>query len=152
MGDIQRKDEYIKSSVSATLPISLNQQKEIFGIACSGNIKKMCSLMILQNKSIDDLMLVDKESGNNVFHRICTFDHLQLLIFLELMLSRKEFIKHVFLSNNQDNKPIENAVRFSNSLVVKHLFDKKEIQDQYQDNDPMKFRLCLKLFVNVSNP
>merc|ERR1712228_168662 len=129
MGDIQRKDEYIKSSVSATLPISLNQQKEIIGIACRGNVKKMCSLMILQNKSIDELVFVDKESGNNVFHRICTFDHLQLLIFLESMLSRKEFIEHLFMSNKGDIKPIESAIRFCNSLIVKHLFDKKEVQD-----------------------
>merc|ERR1712228_121894 len=60
---IQRKEETFKSSVSATLPILLNQQKEIMEIGCSGNVKKMCSLMILQNKEIKDLMFVD-----NVFH------------------------------------------------------------------------------------
>merc|ERR1712228_769243 len=69
---IQRKEESIKGSVSATLPILLNQQKEILEVGCSGNVKKMCSLMVLQNKEIKDLMFVDKKSGNNVFHRICS--------------------------------------------------------------------------------
>merc|ERR1712228_710026 len=60
---IQRKEDAIKSSVSATLPILLNQQKEIMEVGCSGNVKKMCCLMITQNKEIKDLMFVD-----NVFH------------------------------------------------------------------------------------
>merc|ERR1712228_249908 len=81
-----------------------------------------------------------------------TFDHLQLLIFLESMLSRKEFIEHLFMSNKGDIKPIESAIRFCNSLIVKHLFDKKEVQDKYKNNDPMKFRLCESLFVYNSNP
>merc|ERR1712228_104142 len=55
---IQRKEEAIKSSISATLPILLNQQKEVFGIACRGNVNKMCALMILQNQSIKDVMFV----------------------------------------------------------------------------------------------
>merc|ERR1712228_273098 len=39
---IQRKEEGFKSSVSATLPILLNQEKEIVEVGCSGNVKKMC--------------------------------------------------------------------------------------------------------------
>merc|ERR1712228_773829 len=41
---IQRKEEAIKGSVSSILPILLKQQKEIVSIACSGSVKKMCSL------------------------------------------------------------------------------------------------------------
>merc|ERR1712228_1152981 len=63
---IQRKEEAIKTSVSATLPMLLKQQKEIFGVVCSGNVKKLCSLMIAQNKGIDDLMFVDKESKKTI--------------------------------------------------------------------------------------
>merc|ERR1712228_754043 len=39
---IQRKEDAIKTSVSATLPVLLNQQKEIVEVGCSGNVKKMC--------------------------------------------------------------------------------------------------------------
>merc|ERR1712228_937852 len=53
---IQRKEEAMKSSVSATLPILLKQLKEIMGIACSGSVKKMCSMMVTQNLSIKDLL------------------------------------------------------------------------------------------------
>merc|ERR1712228_934626 len=119
---IQRKEENFKSSVSATLPILLNQQKEIVEIACSGNVKKMCSLMIAQNKSIKDVMFVDKESGNTVLNSICELGHLELLKFLESMMDKTEFIDRIFLCNNEhDNKPIEFAVSNSNALVVKHL-------------------------------
>merc|ERR1712228_757660 len=78
---IQRKEEAIKSSVSATLPILLDQQKEIIGIACSGSVKKMCSLMVTQNSSIKDLLFVDKASGSVIFLSICGLANLKLLIF-----------------------------------------------------------------------
>ena len=143
---IQRKEEAIKSSVSATLPILLNQQKEIMSIACLGDVKKMCSLMILQNESIKDLMFVDKQSNTNLFHSICVLGHLDLLLFLESMMDRQEFLHHIFLSNVQDNQPIDFAIMKSHSPIVKHLFDQTEIQNRYKDNDPMIFRLCLFLF------
>merc|ERR1712228_567528 len=150
---IQRKEEAFKTSVSPTLPILLNQQKEIFGIGCSGNVKEMCSLMILQNQSIKDVMFVDKESGQNLFHKVCYLGHLKLLLFLESLLDRNEFIDHIFLcSNNNDKKPIEYAVWKSHSLMVKHLFDKKEVQDRYKNNDPMLHRLFIFLFAMNSDP
>merc|ERR1712228_5715 len=97
---IQRKEDAIKSSVSATLPILLNQQKDIMTVACSGDVKKICSLMITQNKGIKDVMFVDKKSGANIFHSICKLGHLKLLLFLESTMDNKEFIDHIFLCNN----------------------------------------------------
>merc|ERR1712228_1075077 len=149
---IQRKEENFKSSVSATLPILLNQQKEIVEIACSGNVKKMCSLMILQNKEIKDVMFVDKGSGNNIFHKICVLGHFKLLLFLESMMNQKEFIDHIFLCSDVfDNQPIDYAVSYSNPLIVKHLFDKQEVQDRYKNNEPLTFRLLIFLYVYNSN-
>merc|ERR1712228_974742 len=148
---IQRKEDAIKTSVSATLPILLNQKKDIFGIACSGIVKKMCALMVTQNLSVNDLMFVDKTSGNTIFHRICSLGHLKLLLFLESMMSRKEFIEHMFMSNISDQKCFEYAVRYSNLSITKHLLEMDEVQDRYKDNDPMIFRLCLHLFVRNSN-
>merc|ERR1712228_785507 len=149
---IQRKEEAIRSSVSATLPILLNQQKEIMEMGCSGNVKKMCSLMILQNKEIKDVMFVDKKSKNTVFHSICKLGHLKLLKFLESMMDKKEFVEHMFLCNNDnDQKPTECAIWNSNALIVKHLFDKKEVHDRYENNDPMLHRLLIFLFAFNSN-
>merc|ERR1712228_465948 len=144
---IQRKEDTIKSSVSATLPILLNQQKEILEVACSGNVKKMCSMMIVQNKGIKNVIFVDKKSGTTVFQNICKLGHLKLLLFLESMMDKKDFINHIFLPcNDDDYKPIEYAVRFSHPSIVKHLFDKKEVKDRYQNNDPLLFRLFIFLF------
>merc|ERR1712228_283512 len=132
--------------------ILLNQQKEIFEVACNGNVKKICSLMILQNKGIKDVMFVDKKSGNNVFHNICELGHFKLLKSLELMMDKTEFIDHIFLCNDSDDeKPIEYAVWRSKALIVKHLFDKNEVRDRYKNNDPMIHRLLIFLFAFNSN-
>merc|ERR1712228_12652 len=150
---VQRKEESFKTSVRPTLPILLNQQNEIFGIACSGNVKEMCALMILQNQSIKDLMFVDKKSGQNLFHKVCVLGHLKLLLFLESMLDRNEFIDHIFLcSKNDDENPIEYAVEKSHPSIVKHLFDKNEVQARYENNDPMLHRLFIFLFAMNSDP
>merc|ERR1712228_982540 len=148
---IQRKEEAIKGSVSATLPILLDQQKEIIGIACSGSVKKMCSLMVTQNKGIKDLLFVVKESGSTIFLSICGLANLKLLKFLESMMSRKEFVESLFVSNNNDQKCIEGAMGKSQASILKYLFDMNEVRDRYKNNDPMIFRLCYWLFVKNSN-
>merc|ERR1712228_689498 len=144
---IQRKEEAIKGSVSATLPILLDQQKEIVGIACSGSMKKMCSLMVTQNLSIKELLFVDEKSGATIFQNICGLGHLKLLKFLESMMSRNEFLEKIFFCSNSDATPIEYAVLKSQPLVVKYLMDMNEVRDEYKNNDPMIFRLCFWLFV-----
>merc|ERR1712228_13594 len=151
MGAIQRKEEAIETSVSATLPILLDQRKEIMSIACCGDVKKMCALMITHNLSIKDLLFVDKKSGATIFQNICALGHLELLLFFESMLPRKDFIEYLFLSNNIDAKVIEIPVLKSQPLVVKYLFDMKEVQNQYKNNDPMIFRICYWLFGYNSN-
>merc|ERR1712228_443042 len=149
---IQRKEEAIKSSVSATLPILLNQKNQISTVGCSGDVKKMCALMITQNKGIKDVMFVDEKSGDTILHKVCGFGHLKLVLFLESMMPQKEFMDHIFLSNKQNKNPIEDSVRYSHASLVKYLFDKKEIQDRYNNNDLMIFRLLIFLFTFNSSP
>merc|ERR1712228_1104029 len=109
--------------------------------------------MILQNNGLKDVMFVDKKSGKTVFHCICELGHLKLLKFLESMMNQKEFVDHIFMPNNEaDKKPIEYAIWKSHALMVKHLFDKKEIRDRYKNNDPMVFRLLIFLCAYNSNP
>lgn len=116
---IQRKEEAIKDAISPTLPILLDQQKKISTVGCIGNVKQMCSLMVLQHKRINDLLFVDKASGNTIFHRICILGHLPLLLFLESMMTQKEFVDFIFLSNHTDRKCIEYVVRNSHLSIVK---------------------------------
>jgi len=149
---IQRQEEGLRSSVSVTLPILINQRKDIMSVACRGSWKKMCSLMILQNQSIEDLMFAEEESGCTIFHMICQFSHLELLKFLESMMSRQEFIDHIFTCDTSDNHPMDFAVSNSNSSIIKHLFVMKEVQDRYKDNDPLIYRLFLFLFAINTNP
>jgi len=75
------------------------------------------------------------------------------LVFLESLMDQKDFIKGMFRSNNYFNhKPIEQAVKSSNTLIVKHLFAKKEVQDRYQNNDVMIHRLFIFLFAHNMDP
>merc|ERR1712228_1101951 len=83
--------------------------------------------------------------------KVCIFDHLKLLIFLESIMSRNELIKQIFLSDNADMTSIEYAVNKSQPSILKYLLDMKEVQDRYKNNDPMIFRLCFHLFVLNSN-
>merc|ERR1712228_443432 len=67
-------------------------------------------------------------------------------------MDKKDFVDHIFLPcNDNDIKPIEFAVWYSNALIVKHLFDKKEVHDRYKNNDPMLHRLWIFLFAMNSN-
>merc|ERR1712228_1107224 len=148
---IQRKEEAFKTSVSVTLPILLNQQKKIMEVACRGKVKKICALMISHNLSVKDLMYVDKLTQATILSNVCALGHLKLLIFLESLMSRKEFVEHIFWSNNYDEKPIECAVFKSHPLMVKYLLDMREVQARYKNNDQMIFRICFWLFVQNSN-
>ena len=149
---IQRKEQAIRSSVSKTLPILLDQERNIISVACRGSVKRMCSLMITQNQTFQDLMFVDKASRKTILHIICHFAHLKLLKFLQSVMPRKEFLEQIFLSDISDTKPIEYSVLLSNSSVVEYLFSMPEVQDRYKNNDPLIFRLCLFLFGVDSNP
>merc|ERR1712228_1143829 len=68
------------------------------------------------------------------------------------MMEQNEFVNNIFMGNNNDGmQPIEYAFRFSQSSVVKHLFDKIEVQDRYKNDEPMLFRLFMLLFAMNSN-
>jgi len=150
---IQRKEEMMKGSVSKILPILLDQKKDIVGVACEGKVKKMCSLMILQNQSIKDVMFVGETGagGATVLSNVFAFGHYKMMLFLKSMVSRKEFVDNALLSNNYDMKPIEYAINNSRSAVVKYLLDMEEIRAEYQDNDPMIFRILYALFCENSD-
>jgi len=144
---IQRREEMMKESVSKILPFQLNEEKKILREGCRGKVKQICSLMILQNKKINDLMFVDKASGNNILHRVCTLGHVRLFLFLESMMSPKQFIEHIFVSDISDVNAMEYAITNSNVTIVEHLVSMKEVQQHYQNNDELIFRLCYNLFV-----
>merc|ERR1712228_52335 len=53
--------------------------------------------------------------------------------------------------SSQADKPIEIAVAKSHAPIVKHLFEMKEVQDRYKDNDTLMSRLCISLFAFSSD-
>merc|ERR1712228_476332 len=72
-------------------------------------------------------------------------------MFMESLMTGKEFVDYIFLSSDLDVNPIECAVYKCHPLMVKYLFDMKEIQARYKNNGPLIFRLCFWLFVMNSN-
>merc|ERR1712003_281147 len=107
-----------------------------------------CSLMILQNQSIKDLMFLQNSSGRTILHSICIFGHWEMLKFLESMMDRKEFIDHLFLHSfsGGSGTPIEYALKKADISIVKYLFSVKEVQARYENNDPLIFKLIVLLF------
>merc|ERR1712228_541085 len=130
---------------SATLPILMDRQKEIVGVACDGDVKKMCSLMILQNQSIKDVMFVGP-TNDTVLGHICCLGKLKLLKCLQSMMSQKEFIDYIFLTGIYGQNCVDYAIKYSNVSIVKYLFDMKQVQEQYKNNDALIFRLSISLF------
>eukprot|EP01084_Bolivina_argentea_P082326 149065_1 len=143
---IQRQQEVIETSVSKILPMLLDDNKQLFVAGNTGNVKLLCKLMVFNNKTIDDIMQTDQDTGQTILHRICSMGHDKALLFLKSILSKQSFIKHIFRSNGADQKCIEYAVKYSKLFIVKHLFEMKEIKEKYKDNNDLIFRLCYFMF------
>merc|ERR1712228_960609 len=148
---IQRKEESITTSVSPTLPILMDLQKEIVGVACGGEWKKMCSLMILQNQSIKDVMFLGPTKDSVLAH-ICCLGKLKMLKFLQSMMSPKQFIDYIFLAGIFGQNCVEYSILKSHPMLVKYLFDLTDVQDQYKNNDELLFRLLVHLFADNRSP
>merc|ERR1711920_473189 len=90
-------------------------------------------------------MFVD-ENEETVLANVFVYGHYKMMLFLESMMSRKEFVGYALLPDNSDTTPIGYAIKKAQSAVVKYLLDMKEIQAEYTDNDSMFFRLFFWLF------
>ena len=53
---IQRRQETIETSVSKILPMLMDEDKQIAIAGCRGNVKKLSQMMVLNNKTIEDIM------------------------------------------------------------------------------------------------
>eukprot|EP01083_Nonionella_stella_P078905 216203_1 len=146
---IQRQEESIESS-SRILPLLLDENKQLYGAGSSGNVKQLCELMVMKNKSVDDLMKVDDKLGNTILHKICIFGHDQAFAFVRSLLSTQEFVKHVLLANVWNQRPVEYSFRYSRLSTCKSLFDMQEIRAFYKSKNEL-FRLCYHLFVKNRN-
>eukprot|EP01084_Bolivina_argentea_P093190 167625_1 len=147
---IQRQQEAIESSVAKILPLLLDNHKQLFAAACRGNVKSLCKLMVIDNKSVNELVAIDKTNENTILHMICKFDYQKAFSFLQSLLSKEELVKFLFLPNNLNQTPLEYAVRYSCVAVVKQLFDIKEVVVKFED-DQWLFRLFIHLFAANKN-
>eukprot|EP01083_Nonionella_stella_P002407 6953_1 len=143
---VQRKEEGMTHSVSKILPLLLDQDRQLAIAGTTGNIKSVCKLIVLYNKSSDDLMKPDDGGGRNVLYRVCRNNKTETLLFFRSVLLRDDFVRHVLSECVIDSSCIETTIWFSRTEIIKHLFEMEEIMSKYQKDEYM-FRLLDHLFV-----
>eukprot|EP01083_Nonionella_stella_P301851 1037915_1 len=131
MYSITRQKEYHQVSVSSILPILLNHDKQLFVAGNMGNAKSLCNLMVISNKTEEDIMKVDEKSSESILANICGLGHLKALKFLRGIISKDLFIERMFLQNRYNNTPIEGAIMGNQYLMVKYILRMDEVKQRY---------------------
>ena len=58
----------------------------------NGYVTELCKFMVVSNKSVKDLMIIDPESNNTILHRICSKGRSKAFTFLQSILTKEQFI------------------------------------------------------------
>eukprot|EP01083_Nonionella_stella_P076109 207222_1 len=137
---ITRDKEYYETSVSSILPILLNHDQQVFVAGNMGDVKALCDLMVVNNKTVEDVMKVDEESGESILVNICAFCHLKAFKFLETVVSKDVFIERLFLSNRYNTNGIEALIECGNDPMLKHILCIDAVRETYNyKNDKNSF-------------
>eukprot|EP01083_Nonionella_stella_P073837 199931_1 len=147
---IQRNEEYMENSVSVILPKLLDEDKQLFIAANMGDIKSICNLMVLNNKSNEEIMKIDEVSGESILVNICSFGHEKIFKFIKSSMPSDLFIGRLFSRNRYNESPIEVAVRKQQILLVQTIFEMREVVQKYEENKDQMYRLCYHLFSHAN--
>eukprot|EP01083_Nonionella_stella_P287946 980164_1 len=146
---ITRQKEYYQTSVSSILPILLDHDKQLFVAGNLGNVKALCNLMVISNRSEEEIMKVDEESKESILLNICSRRLLKALRFLKNVISTDLFIDRLFFPNRYDATPVQTAIKKrNNDLMIHYIFGVDEIKQRfaYQNDKETFWRLISALF------
>ena len=129
------------------MPLLLDNTIRVFTAGINGNVNELCKLMVVSNKSTKDLMIQDKSSRSSILARICTKNRTKAFRFLRSIMDKDQFMEYLFHQNYADQRPYEYAVRYSAVMIVRVIFDMKEMVDKMTSNDDHLYRLLYNLFV-----
>eukprot|EP01083_Nonionella_stella_P161292 528076_1 len=107
---IQRQKEFMETSASSILPLLLNEDKQLFVAGNKGDVNALCNLMVINNKTEEDVMMVDDESRESILTNMLALGNYDAFKFLQSVISKKLMIDRLFLPNRYDTNPIEYAI------------------------------------------
>eukprot|EP01083_Nonionella_stella_P222736 794511_1 len=106
---IQRQAEYMESSVKQILPLLTDDTKELFVAGNSGDVRSLLRVMVIHNKTDQDLMQIDEESQESILVNICSLAHVKALRLLcdKSVVRRDKLVQTLFYPNRYNSTPME---------------------------------------------
>eukprot|EP01083_Nonionella_stella_P146997 463063_1 len=141
---IERTKDVIESSFAKILPLLLDEEKQLFIASNMGSVKKICKIMVVNNKSTQDIMK-SNEGEQNILHNVCRFGHSKLFFYLKSVLPTESFVSYVLSSSHAGATPLERALQNNQISIVKDLLGMKQISDIYSQKQQI-YRLLIWLF------
>eukprot|EP01083_Nonionella_stella_P106563 307685_1 len=149
---IQREKEFIDNTVSAILPLLISEERQIFVAGNKGDERALCDLMVVNNKSTQDLMLIEAESNESILLNICVLNNVTAFKFLKSAIPETQiFVDRLFTLNRYNTSPIEAAIRAGNSIILKDILDIDEVKERIKKDGKLLYRILFDAFGRAMN-
>eukprot|EP01084_Bolivina_argentea_P181781 313902_1 len=116
-----------------------------------GDVRALCGLMAINNKTEQDLMKVEEKSQESILMAVVGLGHDAAYAFLKRMIDRDLFVKLLFVSNQYNFNVIEGAIAFGRKKLIKDILSVERVKQKYQENADCEFRLLWWLFAYSSD-
>eukprot|EP01083_Nonionella_stella_P237259 832481_1 len=149
---IQREKEFMDNTVSAILPLLISEERQIFVAGNKGDERALCDLMVVNNKSTQDLMLIEAESNESILLNICVLNNVTAFKFLKSAIPETQiFVDRLFTLNRYNTSPIEAAIRAGNSIILKDILDIDEVKERIKKDGKLLYRILFDAFGRAMN-
>eukprot|EP01083_Nonionella_stella_P065960 173279_1 len=140
---IERELEFV-NNLTHVMPMILDLKKYLFVNGNLGATKNLFNLMVTYDKTEHDLMEIDKESGECIFHNMFYLGHARTIKTLRRIMGKQLFFNRTFVSQNRYNMiPIEGCCSFE---ITKFVFDDLDDISLVIKNPKIMFRILYGLF------
>eukprot|EP01084_Bolivina_argentea_P194416 333564_1 len=129
---VQRQKQFIDNSVSLILPMLLDSDKQSAVSGNMGNVKALCELMVINNKTHEDLLKFDKR-GESILNNICWLGRVQAFNFLKSIVKRDLFVDKL-LADSDSGTPIDAMIKHNRIVLLKTAFGLPEVQQRLHKN------------------
>eukprot|EP01083_Nonionella_stella_P110064 321828_1 len=143
---IQRQKEFMETSASSILPLLLNEDKQLFVAGNKGDVNALCNLMVMNNKTEEDVMKVDDESRESILNNMFALGNYGAFKFLQSVISKKLMLDRLFTPNRYNQTPIETSICYHKFDIIRVLLSIDEVRQRYKNDINMMYRLLYCLF------
>ncbi len=143
---INRQKEYIENSVPSILPMLLNEEKQIFIAGNLGNVESLWDLMVISNKTEQEILRVDNVHHESILLQIANLRKYKAFEFLKNFVDSDLFMARLFTSNRNGTSPMDLMLEKWPLSMLKDTFSMKVIQEKYRNDEDQLFRCLGKLW------